>query len=207
MNEFYALFKKKFSEGAPYASIPEEFFAKYQGILPDGLLEFWREEGWCSYADGLIWTVNPDDYTWVLDSWVRPHSALPKSEYFVVARTAFGVFYCLCLDSAAVLTVVCPYAIVFASKKFKKPRKEIESAARGFFATANKEDFDLSDGRSALFKRALKKLGPVGPTEIYGFAPIIPAGGAPSLDSLQIVRMDIHIDLIKQTTDPVINWN
>jgi hypothetical protein len=207
MNEFYALFKKEFGEGSTYASIPEEFFTKYHGILPAGLLEFWREKGWCSYADGLIWTVNPDEYTWLIDSWVRPHSALPQSEYFVVARTAFGVFYCLCLDSDAVLMVACPYAVVFASKKFKRPKREIESAARGFFPTAKKKDFELSDGESALFKRALTKLGPVGQNEIYGFVPIIPSGGTPSLDSLQKVRMDVHIDLIRQTADPVINWN
>jgi hypothetical protein len=41
---------------------------KYRGKLPDLLLDYWEHEGWNGHANGLLWTVNPDDYAGILES-------------------------------------------------------------------------------------------------------------------------------------------
>jgi hypothetical protein len=42
--------------GKPFVTEPasEETLEKFRGKLPEGLLEFWRVHGFCSFRDGLI---------------------------------------------------------------------------------------------------------------------------------------------------------
>ena len=94
MKHEYSDFLQRVAPGQQYAAADEEALAKYRGVLPDSLLDFWREEGWCSYAEGLFWTVNPDDYAWLVEGWIKPLEGMPDDCYFVIARTAFGDFYC-----------------------------------------------------------------------------------------------------------------
>ena len=43
---------------------------KYRGRLPDRLLEYWQEYGFCHFADGLFWLTNPEDYEDILAEWL-----------------------------------------------------------------------------------------------------------------------------------------
>ncbi|WP_369586526.1 GAD-like domain-containing protein [Kingella oralis] len=43
---------------------------KYRGKLPDRLLEYWQEYGFCHFADGLFWLTNPEDYEDILAEWL-----------------------------------------------------------------------------------------------------------------------------------------
>jgi len=43
---------------------------KYRGRLPDRLLEYWQEYGFCHFADGLFWITNPEDYEDILAEWL-----------------------------------------------------------------------------------------------------------------------------------------
>lgn len=42
----------------------------YRRKLPGRLLGYWEESGWCGYADGLFWTVDPRAYEPVLEAWI-----------------------------------------------------------------------------------------------------------------------------------------
>ncbi|MGC9357443.1 MAG: GAD-like domain-containing protein, partial [Anaerolineae bacterium] len=35
--------------------VPTEAVEHYRGRLPDDLLTFWQEVGWCAFAGGLLW--------------------------------------------------------------------------------------------------------------------------------------------------------
>ena len=50
-------------------SVPTEVLKKYQEQLPEELIELWKEDGFCGYFEGFWWTINPDDFTWLLDEW------------------------------------------------------------------------------------------------------------------------------------------
>ncbi|VXC49321.1 GAD-like domain-containing protein [Pseudomonas sp. 9Ag] len=51
--------------------MPESSIEKYRSKLPDVLLGYWRDEGWCSYAGGLLWIVNPEPFKVMLDMWLQ----------------------------------------------------------------------------------------------------------------------------------------
>ena len=202
MNEDFAVFLEDFGPGVCYHTPTDEFFEKYKGVLPDGLLEFWREQGFRSYAKGLFWTVNPEEYAWMVEGWVRPFDAMTKADYFIFARTAFGEFYCMSPESNRVLTISCPNAMLYASKAFFKLVLGGASAVESFFLASDREDFDFIDQNDkGLFARALKKLGPLAADEVYGFVPLLTLGGETTIDNLQKLRMDVHIEILKQSAE------
>jgi hypothetical protein len=198
MDKYFSSFVRNFGAGSCYEAVPEAFLEKYKGILPNSLLEFWKEEGWCSYSDGLLWTVNPDDYAWLASGWLQSLPQLEHSSFYIFARSAYGEFYCLSLNSRKILTISCPRAMLVASKDIFANEKGFELATQKFFLLAQKENFDFFDNDQApLFSRALNKLGPINQNEIYGFVPILPLGGLAAIDHLKKLRMDVHVDLIK----------
>jgi hypothetical protein len=64
--------------------VPPEAIKRYQGWLPDDLLAFWQEVGWCTFAHGLLWLVDPEQLADPLAEWLGHRDAL------AFMRTAFG---------------------------------------------------------------------------------------------------------------------
>ena len=179
MNEEHLIFLDELGRGKRYQDVPEEFFEKFKSEIPDSLLAFWREEGWSSYAGGLLWTVNPEEYAWLVDGWVRGFAEIPPSNFYVFARSAFGEFYCMSVDSRRVLTISCPRALLVAPEEFFKVERSAEAAIDIFFSMVDREEFDFfDDDDTPLFKRAVKRLGRLAADEMYGFVPALTLGGA-----------------------------
>lgn len=171
-------------------------------MIPDSLLTFWRGEGWCSYANGLVWTVNPDEYAWVVDGWIRGVPEIPESHFYVFARSAFGEFYCMSMDSRRILTVSCPRTMIVAPDEFFKVEPSADVAIDVFFSMVDREEFDFFDDEdSPLFDRALKRLGPLAHDEVYGFVPVLPLGGAALIENLSKLSLDVHIEILKQSAE------
>jgi hypothetical protein len=63
-------FLEKF--GKPQKNLPvnDEQLNRYRGQLPERLLEYWQEYGFCCFKDGLFWIVNPDDYQDTMEAWL-----------------------------------------------------------------------------------------------------------------------------------------
>lgn len=202
MNEEHLIFLEELGAGIRYQDVPEEFFKKFKNEIPDSLLEFWREEGWSSYAKGLLWTVNPEDYAWLVDGWVKGFSTIPESNYYVFARSAFGEFYCLSVNSRRILTISCPRALLVAPEEFFKVERSADVAIDIFFSMAEREEFDFfDDDDTPLFDRALKRLGPLSADEVYGFVPVLPMGEEAAVENLSKLRMDVHIEILKQSAE------
>ena len=88
-DEDFADFLTKF--GRPFAAkaADEAVLQKYRGILPDQLLTYWRQYGFCGFADGLFWITNPDDYEDILQNWL-PEAEQARHKHCVIARTGWG---------------------------------------------------------------------------------------------------------------------
>lgn len=56
--------------------------AKYHGKLPDRLLEYWQEYGFCRFAKGLFWITNPEDYETILAQWLPDNVQQDGREYY-----------------------------------------------------------------------------------------------------------------------------
>lgn len=192
-------FLTRFGTGQRYATPTMETLTKYRGILPDSLLDFWQEEGWCSYSNGLFWTVNPDEYAWLVDGWITSLKGMPEDRYFVIGRTAFGNFYCVRQHGHSVILISCPYGLVMASQA-ALGEGTIQRSTEAFFGGSGKDRFDFSDDDDQpMFTAALAALGPLVQDEVYGFVPMLPLGGRASVEQLQKLDLVVHVDILKQT--------
>jgi hypothetical protein len=174
--------------------------AKYRGILPDALLFYWQKEGWCGYANGLFWTVDPDDYKHLLDMWLAGTEFSQIDNYHVIARSAFGTLYAWGEKYNQKIVVSCPTgSIVALMNKLKVPNKDPDLAIQTFFAMSDKERYDLEDNQGEfLFDRALKKLVALDESEVYGFEPALFVGGTASLDQLVKCNLKVHLTILRQ---------
>src|SRR5450631_862457 len=107
MDKNFKYFLKKMGPAFDSQQVPMASIDLYRGKLPDQLLKYWHEYGWCGYADGLFWTVNPEEYEPALDAWIGDTRFMEQDAYHVIARGAFGDLY-LWGEKTGFTLEVCP---------------------------------------------------------------------------------------------------
>lgn len=191
--------------GPPFLKrdVPLEKIEKFRGKLPDKLLEYWGDYGWCGYANGLFWTVDPDEWEGELDAWIGDTEFMEHDAYYVIARTAFGELIIWGEKTGQSLKVITAYGMIFPSfneEKFKK--RGSDRAIQLFFSATSRDSFDLLDmSKKPIFERALKKLGPLDHDTMYGFVPALALGGEASIEHLEKLNAHVHLDIISQVTE------
>ena len=65
-------------------------YERYRGKLPNLLLDYWAEHGWCGYGDGIFWLVNPQEYEGVVSSWIEGTTFEERDTYHLIARVLSG---------------------------------------------------------------------------------------------------------------------
>ncbi len=210
MDEAFAYFLTNFGPPLARRDVPATDATRQTGRLPALLLEYWIEHGAAGYADGLFWTVNPDDYAGVLAQWLEPSPFNGQDDYQVIARTAFGCLFVWGAKSGASLQINTPHGIIFpnpaAATYVQAGRAEI--AVQSFFVSLSKShtDFADEDGKP-LFTRARAKRGVLDPDEMYGFEPALALGGTATLANLQKVKILEHLTILAQLGAPRIIEN
>lgn len=201
----FAYFIKKFGEATHTTPVPETSLAQWHDKLPPALLTYWREEGWCGYANGRLWTVNPDDYEDIKDAWLDG-TPLPNLDTFhVIARSAFGKLYLCGEKTGASITIICPHNEILALKNQLKPRSlhDQDPSVQALFGVAKLNSLDYPDmNGKLLFERAMKKYGPLAPDEVYGFEPALVLGGSATLANLRRLKIDPHLHILRQFDTP-----
>lgn len=183
--------------------VPPSSIERYRGKLPDQLLAYWDEHGWCGYADGAFWTIDPQEYEPALEAWIGETPFMENDAYHLIARSAFGELFfwgertghSLTIRSASGTTV--PRA--GSEKHIAAGRDDV--AVRRFFASKTRKDFEMQDeaGRG-LFASALAALGQLKHDEMYGFVPALALGGAATLKNMQKVKAVEHLVILAQMT-------
>ena len=179
----------------------------YRGRLPDRLLEYWQEFGFCGYAEGLFWTVNPADYAELLEMWLGDTELWQQEKFHVIARTAFGKLYALGEDSVDCAVINPHLSNVLPTDLPETPlTTELKNRKIGiFFEMSNKKYLDYADqNEKPLFARALQKLGPVSHDEMYSFVPALAAGGVADLGHLKIVGIQEQLAMLAELDTPLI---
>lgn len=199
-DEFFQSFIDNLGEAHSHRQVPSSSVEKYRSILPDSLLGYWREEGWCSYADGLFWIVNPDLYKAALDSWLQRSGLAEIDNYHVIARDAFGSLYAWGERYQRKITVSSiAGGIVALKSQLQKPNSQPDRALGIFLGSMSRESLDFEDNQGKpLFRRALMKLGPVGENEMYAFEPALCIGGKADLEHMVKLNMDVHLTILEQ---------
>ncbi|MET0401372.1 MAG: GAD-like domain-containing protein [Cystobacter sp.] len=205
-DEYFQVFVDEIGEATSRMTVPESSIKKFKGVLPEQFLTYWKEEGWCEYGNGLFWTVNPEEYGGLVDLWLAGTPYEKVDTFHVVARSPFGKLYAWGERNNRTLTISCPNnALVAIDAELRTPEEDPDMAAQVFFSSKNKRSFDFKDSTGkGLFERALKKLGPLRPDEIYGFEPALVAGGMNRLENLSKLNLFAHLTLLRQLAGPTI---
>jgi len=181
-------FLSKHGAGANCRRPSEDVISRYDGVLPDQLLTHWREAGWCSYADGLLWVVDPDELRAPLSEWLDEeeargsHPIIRTALADVIYWTDRGGFY---LDArhAAIFEMTNNIELIFE------------------YSLANDGYLDDAVGRK-LSHAAIRRLGALEPDECYGFFPALAAGGKEKAANLQRVKLREHLSILAQLDRP-----
>ena len=200
MEEDYTFFLKKFGPATVSHTVPFSSIKRYEGKLPAQLLQYWESYGWCGYANGLFWTVNPQDYEPILERWLVGTGLSELDKYHVIARSAFGQIYLWGEDTANSLSVS-SYLSRYSYIPSVLSREKFDFGTRLFFSTMQPERNDVDH----LFELALKKLGPLEADEMYGFVPALALGGPMELKNLQKVKTIEHLEFLSQLS-PLQDW-
>lgn len=193
MNEDFEYFLENMGPAISKRRAPPSSLARFQGKLPEQLLSFWDEHGWCGYADGLFWTVDPQEYEPVLEAWIGNTPFMERDAYHVIARSAFGKLYLWGERTGDSLKVMAPGAYGFSRESIFQGDR-LEFALRLFFSNRDREENDFAD----LFSPALRWLGQLKHDEMYGFVPALALGGSATLAHLKKVKAVEHLVLLAQ---------
>jgi hypothetical protein len=194
---------KEFGPAFSRKDVPAEKIEKFRGELPDKLLEYWQEHGWCGYAQGLLWTVDPDEWEGALEAWIGDTKLMKLDGFHVIARSAFGELVVWGKNTGQSLKIVPAYAQAFPGFDAETfARRGADKDLQLFFSSSSRDTYDLKDADDQpLFERALTKLGTLDHDTMYGFVPALALGGEPSLERLQKLNAKVHLEILAQTTE------
>ena len=174
---------------------PAEIIAKYEGKVPDSLIELWKTHGLGKYNNGLLEIVNPDDFNDTLWMYLGR-----EVEYYVpFATSAFGeLFYYRLLtdpedleEGDEVVEDVCVVEI---------HRRVINTCAWSldeFFNDYLCNPEVMSDLlRRELFEQAIEKIGSLAKNEVFYFVPALCIGGAEALEFVEKGNIQIHLEIL-----------
>ena len=92
IDEGFDYFLEKFGQPDWQQPVDQATLNYYQDKLPNRLLFYWQQFGFCRFKKGLFWIVNPADYEDELALWLG-EDILKQDNYYVIARSGFGELY------------------------------------------------------------------------------------------------------------------
>lgn len=193
MDKIFALFLETMGKPILRQEVPPSSIERYRGKLPNKLLEYWREHGWAGYGEGILWTVNPQEYEGVTASLIEGTSLENRDSYHVIARGAFGDLY-LCGENTGFSVKILAQISRYRGSDYELTATEMDREVQSFFLSKEKTSVDFDD----MFESAKKKLGVLQHDEMYGFVPALAFGGPCELANIEKVKTLEHLMLLSQ---------
>ncbi|MBO9551113.1 GAD-like domain-containing protein [Pseudomonas sp.] len=193
MDEAFSVFIEEFGEHTHRQEVPTSTLERYKGKLPDKLLQYWMEHGWCGYGDGIFWTVNPQEYEGVIASLIAGTPLENKDKYHIIARGAFGDLYLLG-EKTGFSVKILAHISRYRGSNYELTATDMDREVQSFFLSKEKASVDFDD----MFESAKKKLGVLKHDEMYGFVPALTFGGPCELSHLEKVKTMEHLMLLSQ---------
>lgn len=199
MNQYFEGFLEAFSPQLSPIKIETVLLEEYKNVLPQAMLDFWSEVGWSGYANGMMWSTDPEEFKPAVAAWLDGSNLLSQDKYTVIARSAFGKLFVLGGGTTGLTIIINPLISSLTTLEPTLEAEESDSAISAFFLSKDKEDFDFDDQKDKpIFARALKKLGPLKSDEMYAFEPALSIGGTAKIENLVKVKMIEHLVLLSQ---------
>lgn len=161
---------------------PQELIQKYESVLPEGLIEIWKNYGFAELLDGYLRVINPDDYQELLnETYFRADVSVP------IFVTAFGDV--LTLEKGRYIGMV----------KYKNGDFTILPTNFELFMKNIEDDYFLKKYLEIpQYTAAVERLGKLKHDECFGYAPLLGLGGSEKVENLSKVNTRVHIELISQ---------
>lgn len=179
--------------------VSEEVIEKWVGVVPDLLIDFWRNHGVGALQDGLIRVSLPSEFSGLLSQIFQADEDFSHRDCNVIGYGPFGNLlvwserHWLCEIDLS-LARIDASRLIDPSKKLN-PNTPIVAGLLGH--QPDSLDAYDDDGKK-LFARAVKKLGRPGPGQAFGFFPALAMGGAPNLENIKIVPALEHFVFLAQ---------
>jgi hypothetical protein len=187
-------FRKAFGHGTQVRVCGPADEERLKSVVPEFLLELWKEDGWASYRDGLLWTVDPKDFESVVRAW-----KLPDRPPIAVARTAFGSLYLL---REFVTKKGTPGFAILELNPHTGHYMVVGPSAKPFlFGELAQPDYIKTVLREADAQLASKDQGPLAWDEMYGYEPALALGGSREPAHVRRVNIFAHHQLLSQLVD------
>lgn len=196
MDEVFSIFLQTFGGPVDRQEVPATSIERYRGKLPNQLLDYWAEHGWCGYGDGIFWIVNPQEYEGVVASWLEGTKFETFDTYHLIARSAFGDLYLWGEKTGASLKITSLLSR-YTTRTSICTGEQMDKGLRSFLLSRQVDSNDYGD----LFKPAKKKHGTLRHDEMYGFVPAFMLGGPDTLDHLEKVSAVEHLILLSQIAE------
>nr|WP_218165452.1 GAD-like domain-containing protein [Pseudomonas agarici] len=196
VDKVFARFLEKFGGPVDRQDVPMSSIERYRGKLPNQLLEYWTEHGWCGYGDGIFWIVNPQEYEGVVASWIEGTELEKRDTYHLIARGAFGDVYLWGEKTGFSLKITSIFSRCVIHN-FEPAPEQMDRKLQDFIVSRKVDSNDVED----LFSQARRKLGTLRHDEMYGFVPALMLGGSASLDHVEKLKTVEHLILLSQLAE------
>jgi len=192
MDHHFESFFNNFGSPIHNESVDAAILTKFKGRLPDRLLEFWQEHGFCGFKEGLLWVTNPEAYESDMQTWFGQFEG--AKDYYVIARTAFGKLYLWGSRTGTLFTFIDPSRGWLYQNKGNADdiaQGRADQCLEAFFNAQKPEAQDIKDKTGQpLFALVVERLGSIKKDEIF-YAPA--SHLLPASESLRyFTKMDIH---------------
>ena len=180
---------KLFEEFVLKEKVSEEIIKKYEGKIPEMVMEVWNKYGFGTILNGYLRIVNPDNYQELLEeTYIRYESA------FVIFTTAKGDL--IVWEDNKYLMIL----------NFRKNVVDVLESGFDFFFDdlINEECVSTYEELDWLpYPEAEKRYGAPEYDECFCYVPILALGGNEKVENLQKGKLKEHIYLITQFTGKI----
>jgi hypothetical protein len=168
---------------------------KYQGLVPEGLLEIWREYGFGFCSDGFLQMINPDSYHEVLCNWLMRESDFTRIPIMI---TAFGtiIYYRMLMKDEEGKIIADDVAYI------EPNYSQTDTCAwslNDFFDKYLCDKINLNElFFYDFFPLAKENYGSLANDEIYFFVPALRLGGNEDINNMDKGHAVVHLDFLLQ---------
>jgi hypothetical protein len=202
---FRERFINEMGEADEILPIDEALVKKYEKIMPNELMYYWKTYGLTSFYNGLFWLTNPDDYKELVEQYLAD-TPLANREAYVIGRGAFGKLLIWEINKGETIWIRLFSNLVYLNAKedrYTLVGEHNEYQMNRTIGIIEPSDMDQDDASNKpLFERALKKFGKLKSNEMYGMKLHESLGGKQSIRNIDKVDLFVYADIQLELEKP-----
>lgn len=153
--------------------VPEEYFERFEGVLPATTLYIWQRVGFEGFGQGRFWITDPLEWEPVVDAWLDDFELpFPEQKWWCLTRTAMGRLNLWGEVSGPALQISCPNGEITPNSGNARDMDDpviVERMGCVILITGHVDFFDM--GGQLLVDQAFRRLGPLAADQVYGYVP------------------------------------